>query len=486
MQSQLDMTTFCLFIHIIIRLISIGTERIEDTMARKMSQLITIPEEREPIYSVTISNQEDRQADGSFNSGDGRKWFSISKPKENHTNLNWHFPLVQNSQLYPPISTLHEHYRKIRSEDLSSITAFFHNLNQQIYYRLNSITRLELDMLTSFKEKKMIVNRFNFKPMQFCNPLITKDWLMTQLNILHTMISDFFAKYLIKDLKIPETFMTVLDSPYRDSGSHIIRFIDGFIMEGKSEYISSLAAPDVCIMREKDALYRRKLFDGLQMLDLQPIMSPLHFILQLMLPVAAPSTKIFYIERFPISALLFDRDLDDKFLYTTLACYSVLLNAPTVYFELNFCVNTELTRPDRLTRMFEMQRIHSTTDYLREMRQYYLNYLITLEHNMDKNVLFYFKDYLTALGIESIPGSPPGAHRVFVTQDKFCDFYRTFFLTEVAALKQKEKEQDIQSFNNLLAEDWIAIGQDNGLDMKELAQQYVKRKRSITSSIWRA
>lgn len=172
--------------------------------------------------------------------------------------------------------------------------------------------------------------------------------------------------------------------------SRPITFLDGYIMEGKSEYIQKNYAHDstCCIVPERDDVYRSSTLSGKQLLHYQNIITPLHLVLSSIVNLEQDHAHI-VIDRFPMSMCVFDKEVNASLIFLYLFTIKRITNreqASPWSFTLKFFMCHNPPRPDRLARRFEMERIHSSLDYMSEAQTYYFKYLAALETlggNMD-------------------------------------------------------------------------------------------------------
>lgn len=176
--------------------------------------------------------------------------------------------------------------------------------------------------------------------------------------------------------------------------SPLLTYVDGFIMEAKSEYTATCEGN---ILRENDFYYRGKMRNGKCLLDLLHLMPAFHLISSKMINYDIDLSQDSYIERFPISCCIFD-SCDFRYIYLSLLIDGFIFqqfeNIPhPLGFQftsnITFFLNMRSQIPYPSKREFECKFYKTLADYTKASFSYYLHYTLFMDY-VSSNTLNFF------------------------------------------------------------------------------------------------
>lgn len=196
-----------------------------------------------------------------------------------------------------------------------------------------------------------------------------------KLSITHLKkkIKNFLLDNLECCDKKPNDFPMAFEFGENSKNSYIerIRFVDGYIMEGKTNYVNDAASLGFPVLKEKSDWFRTKLRNGKQLLEYPELVG---VFATLFLNAPFEPECLLIIERSPISCMIFDGFSPNylKFYFAFLSCF---VDFKKINFELELFLNLEPKVPSvEFNRSFEMKFIKSADEYSKIATAYYLYY----------------------------------------------------------------------------------------------------------------
>lgn len=169
-----------------------------------------------------------------------------------------------------------------------------------------------------------------------------------------------------------------------------ITFVDGFIMEGKSQYVTNIMfCQKKNFFMENDFIYRDEFTTGSHkgtcMLDKLHLMPALHLVSSKILPYTGYDSKLdTIIDRSPLSCVIFDSAqinyalLDFTIWNHALNKYDVVNDRNAPELTIHFMVNQKVVIPDA-RRAFEMRYYMGPQDLLKKSFAYYFLFTSLLD-----------------------------------------------------------------------------------------------------------